>query len=123
MAVPHDIDSKQISDSVAIKHGIAALLNSSASSEQRLFDAYDEQKKRADDFEKKYYDKCDECDDLKTQLDEAKAIIANLMQKPVVQVTLKGKAKLNKLITGDLHEIYAENDSDTGQQHKRISAG
>ncbi len=65
MAVPHDIDSKQISDSVAIKNGIAALLNSSASSEQRLLTAYQEQKQRADNFEKKYNEKCSEVEQLK----------------------------------------------------------
>ena len=65
MAVSYDIDSKQISDSIASKHGIAALLNSSADSEQRLLTAYESQKRRADDWEQKYYEKCEEVEQLK----------------------------------------------------------
>ncbi len=123
MAELLDTVSKQLSSSIETKRGIAALLASSADSEQRALDAYEAMKAECEDFRKKYYNKCDECDELKTQLEEAKALIAQLLQKPIVNLTLKGKAKVDKLITGDIHEIYAENDSNPGQQHKRISAG
>ena len=74
MIPPHDIDSKQISDSVAIKHGIAALLTTSADSEQRLFDAYNEQKERADYFEQMYNDKCKEVEQLKATIAAMQAV-------------------------------------------------
>lgn len=51
MIPPHDTEGKQISESVAIKQGIAALLTTSAEAEQKWYDAYLAEKKRADDAE------------------------------------------------------------------------
>lgn len=123
MAELLDSVNKQLSTSIDFKRGMAAFFASSADNEQRALDAFETMKAERDVYKNKYEDKCDECDDLKSQLAEAKALIEQLTKKPVVNLTLKGKAKVNKLVTGDLHKIYAENDSDKGQQHKRISAG
>lgn len=48
MIPPHDTEGKQISESVAIKQGIAALLTTSAEAEQKWYDAYLAEKKRAE---------------------------------------------------------------------------
>lgn len=65
MIPPHDTEGKQISESVAIKQGIAALLTTSAEAEQKWYDAYLAEKQRADNFEKKYNEKCSEVEQLK----------------------------------------------------------
>ena len=123
MAELLDTVSKQLSSSIEIKKGMAALLASSADSEQRALDAYQAMKAERDDYKSKYEDVCDECDDLKTQLANANALIAQLTQKPVVNLTLKGKAKVKKIVTGNLIELYAKDDSNTRQQDRGISAG
>ena len=51
MIPPHDTEGKQISESVAIKQGIAALLTTSAEAEQKWYDAYLAEKQRADEAE------------------------------------------------------------------------
>lgn len=121
MAVPHDIDSKQISDSGAIKHGIAALLTSSADSEQRLFDAYIAEKQRADEAEERAEAEKQRADKAEQDVEYWKNLALKLQKQP--RVIVKGQAKVNRLVTGDVHEIYAENNSHTRQQHKRVSAG
>lgn len=65
MAVPHDIDSKHISDKIATQVGCAAMLTSSAKDLQEVFDAYLAEKQRADNIEKKYNEKCSEVEQLK----------------------------------------------------------
>ncbi|MCR5533117.1 MAG: hypothetical protein K6F10_04475 [Paludibacteraceae bacterium] len=121
MAVSYDIDSKQISDSIAIKHGIAALLTTSAYTEQRSLDAYIAEKQRADEAEERAEAEKQRADKAEQEVEYWKNLALELQAKP--RVVVKGKAKINRLVTGDVHEIYAQDNSNTGQQHKRIGAG
>lgn len=123
MAELLDTVSKQLSSSIETKKGIAALLVSSADSEQRALEACLAMQAERDDYKRKYEDKCEEYEDLQRQLAEARALIVQLTQKPVVNVMVKGKAQVKKLITGDVHEIYGKDDNNTGQQDRRIGAG
>lgn len=130
MAELLDTVNKQLSTSIELQRGMAAFFASSADNEQRALDACKVIAAERDDYKYKYEnkcieydDKCDECDDLKSQLAEAKALIAQLIEKPVVNVTLNGKAKVKKLVTGNLTELYAQDDSNQGQYHKRIGVG
>ena len=52
MAVPHDIDSKHISEKIATQVGCAAMLTSSARDLQEVYDAYLAEKERAEKAEK-----------------------------------------------------------------------
>lgn len=52
MAVPHDIDSKHISEKIAIQVGCAAMLTSSARDLQEVYDAYLAERDRAAAAEK-----------------------------------------------------------------------
>lgn len=130
MAELFDTVNKQLSTSIEFQRGMAALFAASADNEQRALDACVAMAAERDDYKKKYEDKCtayddkcDECDDLRSQLAEARALIAQLTQKPLINLTLKGKAKVDNIITGDLHKIYAEDNSNTRQLNSRIGIG
>jgi hypothetical protein len=116
MGDSYDIDGKQISDHIASMQGVSAMLSTAVSQEQRLFAAYEFQKNRADSLELK-------CEDLERQLAEAQALIAQLTQKPAVNVVLKENAKVEKLVTGDINEYYGQDISNQGQHNQRIGAG
>ena len=123
MAELLDTVNKQLSTSIEFKRGMAAFLSASADNEQKALEACEAMKAERDAYKKKYEDKCEEYEDLQRQLAEAQAFIAQLTKKPVINVTLTGKSKVNKLITGNLTELYAQDDNHTGQQDRRISAG
>ena len=116
MGDSYDIDGKQISDHIASMQGVSAMLSTAVSQEQRLFAAYEFQKNRAASLELK-------CEDLERQLAEAQALIAQLTQKPAVNVVLKENAKVEKLVTGDINEYYGQDISNQGQHNQRIGAG
>lgn len=121
MIPPHDTEGKQISESVAIKQGIAALLTTSAEAEQKWYDAYLAEKKRADEAEARAEAEKQRADKAEQQVEYWRNLALELQKQP--KVIVKGNAKINRLVTGDIHETYAENNSHTGQQHKRIGAG
>ena len=116
MGDSYDIDGKQISDHIASMQGVSAMLSTAVSQEQRLFAAYEFQKNRADSLELK-------CEDLERQLAKAQALIAQLTQKPAVNVVLKENAKVEKLVTGDINEYYGQDISNQGQHNQRVGAG
>ena len=116
MGDSYDIDGKQISDHIASMQGVSAMLSTAVSQEQRLFAAYEFQKNRADNLELK-------CESLERQLAEAQALIAQLTQKPAVNVVLKENAKVEKLVTGDINEYYGQDISNQGQHNQRVGAG
>ncbi len=68
MIPPHDTEGKQISESVAIKQGIAALLTTSAEAEQKWYDAYLAEKQRADEAEKELSEARKEIQNLQTTI-------------------------------------------------------
>ena len=68
MIPPRDTEGKQISNSVAIKQGIAALLTTYAEAEQKWYDAYLAEKKRADDAESELKEARKEIQSLRTTI-------------------------------------------------------
>ena len=72
MAVPHDIDSKHISERIATQVGCAAMLTSSARDLQEVLDAYLAERDRADKAEK-------ELSEARKEIENLRATIA-LMQ-------------------------------------------
>ena len=73
MAVPHDIDSKHISEKIATQVGCAAMLTSSARDLQEVYDAYLAEKERAEKAEK-------ELSEARKEIENLRATIA-LMQR------------------------------------------
>lgn len=65
MAVPHDIDSKHISEKIATQVGCAAMLTSSARDLQEVYDAYLAEKERAEKAEKELLEARKEISDLR----------------------------------------------------------
>ena len=118
MAAPYDIDSKQISESVAIKQGIAALLTTSAEAEQKWYDAYLAEKQRADEAEARAEAEKQRADKAEQEIEYWK----RLAQRP--KLIFKDNARLDQLVAGDLYKEYAEDNSIQGQQSLRpVSAG
>lgn len=72
MAELLDTVSKQLSSSIEIKKGIAALLVSSADSEQRALDAYAAMKAERDNYKEKYEAMCREVEHLKATIEAMK---------------------------------------------------
>ena len=120
MSAPYDIDSKQISDSIAIKDGIVALLATSSDEQRRLLAAYEAMKARAEAAEARA-DKAEErADAAEQRADKAEAEAEHwkeLAMKP--RVILKDHASVGNIITGNLNEHYAEDSSIPGQQPLR----
>ena len=119
MTAPYDIDSKQISDSIAIKDGIVALLaTSSAKDLQEVFDAYLAEKQRADEAEAR----ADAAEERAAKAEAAAEHWKELALKP--RVVLKDHASVGNIITGNYNEHYAEDNSIQGQQSPRqLGAG
>lgn len=121
MIPPHDTEGKQISESVAIKQGIAALLTTSAEAEQKWYDAYLAEKQRADEAEARAEAEKQRADKEAEEKEYWKTLALELQKQP--KVIVKGKARVKKLVTGDVHEHYAEDDSNQGQHHQRVGTG
>ena len=128
MAELLDTVSKQLSSSIEIKNGMAALLASSADSEQRALDACIAIAAERDDYKSKYKFKCEECEKEKQRADKAekdveywKNLALKLQKQP--KVIVKGNAKVKRLVTGEVHEHYAKDYSYQGQYHQRIGTG
>ena len=121
MAAPHDIDSKHISEKIATQVGCAAMLTSSAKDLQEVFDAYNAMKEEAADWKSKYEAEKQRADKEAEEKEYWKKLALDLQKQP--KVIVKGKAKVKKLVTGNVNEYYAEDNSNQGQQHKRVSAG
>ena len=118
MIPPHDTEGKQISESVAIKQGIAALLTTSAEAEQKWYDAYLAEKQRADEAEARAKAEKQRADKAEQEIEYWK----RLAQRP--KIVFRDNSSLGKLVTGDSNEIYAEDNSIQGQQSLRpVSAG
>ena len=121
MAVPHDIDSKHISDKIATQVGCAAMLTSSAKDLQEVFDAYNAMKEEAADWKSKYEAEKQRADKEAEEKEYWKKLALDLQNQP--KVIIKGKAKVKKLVNGNVNEYYATDDSNQGQQHKRVCTG
>ena len=118
MAVPHDIDSKHISDKIATQVGCAAMLTSSAKDLQEVFDAYLAEKQRADEAEARAEAEKQRADKAEQEIEYWK----KLAQRP--KLIFKDNARLDQLVAGDLYKEYAEDNSIQGQQPLRpVSAG
>ena len=118
MIPPHDTEGKQISESVAIKQGIAALLTTSAEAEQKWYDAYLAEKRRADEAEARAEAEKQRADKAEQEIEYWK----KLAQRP--KLIFKDNARLDQLVAGDLYKEYAEDNSIQGQQPLRpVSAG
>lgn len=118
MIPPCDTEGKQISNSVAIKQGIAALLTTSAEAEQKWYDAYIAEKRRAAEAEERAKAEKQRADKAEKEIEYWK----KLAQRP--KIVFKDNSRLGKLVTGDSNEIYAEDSSIPGQQSpRRISIG
>jgi len=118
MGAPYDIDRQQIPDSITIKRGIAALLTTSAESEQKWYDAYMSELEEKEEWKSK-------CKVEKERADKAEAEV-EYWKKLALQprVILKDNAKADKIVTGNYNEIYGENNSIPGQQSLRqLSVG
>lgn len=121
MIPPHDTEGKQISESIAIKQGIAALLTTSAEAEQKWYDAYLAEKQRADEAQARAEAEQQRADKEAEEKEYWKTLALELQKQPKVIVT--GKARVKKLVTGEVHEHYAEDDSNQGQHHQRVGTG
>lgn len=118
MAAPYDIDSKQISASISIKDGIAALLSTSADEQRLLLAAYEAEKLRADEYKRLYEEEKARADKAQDEIEYWK----KLAQRP--KLIFKDNARLDQLVAGDLYKEYAEDNSIQGQQPLRpVSAG
>ena len=118
MGASYDIDSKQISTSISIKDGVAALLSTTADEQRLLLAAYEAEKERAEEYKRLYEEEKARADKAQDEIEYWK----KLAQKP--KFIFKDNAKLDKLVTGDLHERYVEDNSIQGQQPLRpVSAG
>lgn len=112
---------RQLSDTIATKRWMAAMLNSTADQLQQAFDAMDAERNRADELERKYKDKCAECEQLKREKAEVDKHLEAEHQRPLIQAC--GNAQIGKIIRGDVHEYYGENNCNQGQHYQRVSAG
>lgn len=121
MIPPHDTEGKQISESVAIKQGIAALLTTSAEAEQKWYDAYLAEKQRADEAEERAEAEKQRADKEAEEKEYWKNLALELQKQP--KVIIKGKAKVKRIVAGDVHEHYAEDDSNQRQHHQRVGTG
>ena len=121
MAAPYDIDSKQISDKIATQVGCAAMLTSSAKDLQEVFDAYNAMKEEAADWKSKYEAEKQRADKEAEEKEYWKNLALELQKQP--KVIVKGKAKVKRLVAGDVHEHYAEDDSNQRQHHQRVGTG
>lgn len=121
MAAPYDIDSKQISDKIATQVGCAAMLTSSAKDLQEVFDAYLAEKQRADEAEARAEAEKQRADKEAEEKEYWKNLALELQKQP--KVIVKGKAKVKRLVAGDVHEHYAEDDSNQRQHHQRVGTG
>ena len=121
MAAPYDIDSKQISDKIATQVGCAAMLTSSAKDLQEVFDAYNAMKEEAADWKSKYEAEKQRADKEAEEKEYWKNLVLELQKQP--KVIVKGKAKVKRLVAGDVHEHYAEDDSNQRQHHQRVGTG
>jgi hypothetical protein len=74
MAVPHDIDSKHISEKIATQVGCAAMLTSSARDLQEVYDAYLAEKERAEKAEKELLESRKEIADLRATIALMKSV-------------------------------------------------
>ena len=99
MIPPHDTEGKQISESVAIKQGIAALLTTSAEAEQKWYDAYLAEKQRADEAEARAEAEKQRADKAEQEIEYWK----RLAQRP--KIVFRDNSSLGKLVTGDSNEI------------------
>jgi len=118
MAVPHDIDSKQIPEKIATQVGCAAMLTSSAKDLQEVFDAYLAEKQRADEAEARAEAEKQRADKAEQEIEYWK----RLAQRP--KIVFRDNSSLGKLVTGDSNEIYAEDNSIQRQQSPRqLGAG
>lgn len=121
MAELLDTVNKQLSTSIEFQRGMAALLTSSADNEQRVLDACLVLKAERDDYRSKYEKEKQRADKAEKDVEYWKNLALELQRQP--KIVLKGKAKVKKLITGNVNEYYAKDDSDQGQYHKRVSTG
>ena len=102
MTAPYDIDSKQISDSIAIKDGIVALLATSSDEQRRLFAAYEAMKARAEAAEAradKAEERADAAEERAAKAEAAAEHWKELALKP--RVVLKDHASVGNIITGN----------------------
>lgn len=121
MAVPHDIDGEHISEKIATQVGCAAMLTSSARDLQEVYDAYLAEKQRAEEAEQRAEAEKQRADKEAEEKEYWKTLALELQKQP--KVIVKGKARVKKLVTGDVHEHYAEDDSNQGQHHQRVGTG
>lgn len=121
MAELLDNVNKQLSTSIDFKRGMAAFLSASADNEQMAFDACTTLAAERDEYKSKYEAEKQRADKAEAEVEYWKNLALELQKKP--KVVVKGKAKIKKLVTGNVTEFYAKDDSNKGQYHKRIGAG
>ena len=117
MAELLDTVSKELSSSIEIKKGIAALLVSSADSEQRALDAYAAMKAERDNFETKYKEEREARLRADKEVERLRKIIASI---PRVQIK---DCDIKELTTGNKFLMYGQDDSNTRQLNSRVGAG
>lgn len=117
-----DTVNKQLSTSVEFERGMAAYFASSADTKQRALDACLAVAARDDELQKAYDDKCAECEKWKEEALRLREELKQALQSKL-NLNISGKAKVKKLITGDVHEHYAKDNNNQGQYHKRIGTG
>ena len=121
MAELLDTVNKQLSTSIEFQRGMAAFLTASADNEQKALDACTSLAAERDLYKSKYEKEKQRADKAEKDVEYWKNLALELQKQP--KVVVKGNAKVKRLVTGDVHEHYAKNDSNQGQYHQRIGTG
>lgn len=121
MAESLDTVNKQLSTSIEFQRGMAAYFTSTADVQQRVLDACNCLTAERDDYKCKYEKEKQRADRAEKEVEYWKNLALELQKQP--KVVVKGQAKVKKLVTGNVTELYAKDNSDQGQYNQRIGAG